>query len=327
MIDDCRLPNAGDDMLTETPRPHEAPGPAIINRQSSIGNRRRVAILANPRAGAGQSRRHVETFARRLHALGLAPVVCWHRRELSDVFASGKDDLRCVVAAGGDGTVLEVLNRAPGVPVAVLPLGTENLVACYCGVTRSARTLAEVIAAGKLRQFDVARANGRVFCLMASAGFDAAVVHRVHRRRRGHITRLSYGLPVVQLLQDYRYPPIDVEVMDTGEKLRGSLAFVFNVPRYGLGLPIAPDARPDDGLLDLYVFERPGALALARYGLAVLRGRQGRLPDVHHRQARGFRLSSAEPVPLQTDGDPAGWLPATVEVVPRALTLMVPGVG
>jgi diacylglycerol kinase family enzyme len=284
----------------------------------------RVAILANPRAGPKRRRRFVESFARRLLSLGLAPVVYWHRRELSEAVASGGEGLRCVVAAGGDGTLLEVVNRAPGVPVALLPLGTENLVARYCGVTRSPGALAEIIAAGRPRQIDVARANERSFCLMASAGFDAAVVHRVHRRRRGHITRLSYALPIVQSLQDYRSPPIDVEVSDTGEQLRGSLVFVFNVPRYGLGLPIAAGALPDDGLLDVYVFERPGVVALARYALAVVRGRHLELPDVHHRRAKGFRLSSADPVPLQTDGDPAGWLPATVDMLPQKLTVLVP---
>ena len=91
----------------------------------------------------------------------------------------------------------------------------------------------------------------------------------------------------------------------------------------GLGLRIAEDALADDGLLDLYVFERPGRLALARYALSILLGRHLRRPDVHHRRAKGFRLLSAEPAPLQTDGDPAGWLPATIEVLPQKLTLLV----
>jgi len=284
----------------------------------------RVPILANPKAGATQSRRLVEALAWRLSALGLAPVVCWHRRELSQAVAGAPADVRCVVAAGGDGTLLEVLKRAPGVPVALLPVGTENLVARYCGVNRSPAALAHLIATGQVRRIDVARANQGVFCLMASAGFDAGVVHRVHQRRRGHITRLTYALPVVQSLTEYRYPPIDVEVTETGEKLRGSLVFLFNVPRYGLGLRIAPDATPDDGLLDLYVFERPGMLALMRYALAILVGRHHQLAGVHHRRARSFRLWSPGAVPLQTDGDPAGWLPATVEVMPQKLTLVVP---
>ena len=285
----------------------------------------RVAILANPRAGAEHSHRLVETSPAASPHWAWQPVVCWHRRELSEAVASAKAALHCVVAAGGDGTLLEVLNRAAGVPVALLPLGTENLVARYCGLARSPRALAEIIARGRLRQIDVARANERTFCLMAGAGFDAAVVHRAHRRRRGHIARLSYGLPIVQELRDYRYPSIDVEVIATGERLCGAMAFVFNVPRYGLGLPIAAEAIPDDGLLDLYVFKRPGPFALARYVLAILRGRHLGLPDVCHRRARGFRLSSPAPVPLQTDGDPAGWLPATVEVLPQKLTLFVPG--
>jgi diacylglycerol kinase family enzyme len=289
----------------------------------SVAAPRQVVILANPRAGADGSRRQLDGFVLQLSKVGLRPTVCWHRAELAETVTAARADLCCVVAAGGDGTLLEVLNRAPDVPVALLPLGTENLVAGYCRTPRSGQALADSIQAGRWRQMDAARVNERTFCLMASAGFDAAVVHRVHSRRRGHITRLGYALPIIQTLQEYRFPTIDVEVTDTGERLRGSLAFVFNLPCYGLGLPIAREARPDDGLLDLYLFEKPGVFALARYALAVLGGRHQNLPDVVHRRARGFRLSSEEPVPIQIDGDAAGWLPATIEVLPRRLTLLM----
>src|SRR5215813_14763392 len=126
-------------------------------------NKKRVAILANPRAGTGKSHRLVEGLVGALRGRGFWPHLCWRREELTAlVEGGGKDELRCVVAAGGDGTLLEVLNRAPGVPVAVLPLGTENLAARYCGVARSPRALADVIAAGRLREIDVAQANGRI---------------------------------------------------------------------------------------------------------------------------------------------------------------------
>jgi diacylglycerol kinase family enzyme len=102
------------------------------------------------------------------------------------------------------------------------------------------------------------------------------------------------------------------------------MVFVFNLPQYALDLPIAANARPDDGLLDLCVFERPGLWNLARYLLAVFRGCHGQLPDFQHRLVRRVRLSLAQPMPLQTDGDPAGQLPATIEVVPAGMTLVVP---
>jgi len=283
-----------------------------------------VAILANPRAGTGKSHRLVEALVGVLRGRGFWPHLCWRREELTALVEGGAaDELRCVVAAGGDGTLLEVLNRAPGLPVTILPLGNENLVARFCGLRRSARKVADIVTSGQLRRTDLARVNGRLFCLMAGAGFDAEVVHRVHKRRRGHISKLSYVLPILQALGSYAYPMIEAEVEETGERLRGALALVFNIPQYALGLPVARGADAADGRLDLYVFERPGLKHLARYLLAILLGRQERLPDFQHRSVRRLRLWSDRRAPLQTDGDPAGWLPASLEVVPQALTLVV----
>src|SRR5262249_12011568 len=171
-------------------------------------------------------------------------------------------------------------------PAALLPLGNENLVAEFCRIPRCPQALADMIRAGQTRQLDLARANGRLFCLMASAGLDAEVVHRVHRRRRGHINRLSYVVPVLQALRNYSYPLLEATIEETGERLRGALVFVFNLPLYGLRLPIAAEAEPDDGLLDLCVFERPGVINLARYLAALAWRGCGRLPDVQHRRLR-----------------------------------------
>jgi diacylglycerol kinase family enzyme len=237
---------------------------------------------------------------------------------------SRREDIRCVVAAGGDGTLLEVVNRAAGVPATILPLGNENLVARYLGLTRSGAELADVIAAGSVTQFDLARANGRLFCLMASVGLDADIVHRVHRRRRGHINRLSYVIPLMQAMQNYQFPAVEVIIEDTGERLQGGTVFLFNLPRYALGLPIAANGSAEDGLLDLCVFERPGVLELLRYLTAVVTRRHGKLPDFYHRKVRRVRLESMEPAPIQTDGDPAGSLPAVIEVIPSALPIVVP---
>jgi diacylglycerol kinase family enzyme len=297
-----------------------------------------VVILANPRAGAGSSRTHVEELATGLQGWGLEPVVCWQREEFTAAIAgSDPADLRCVVAAGGDGTLVETLNRAPGCPAALLPVGTENLVARFWRIERSGQKLADIIASGACRRLDLARveaaappvpdlrppAPGRLFCLMAGAGFDAEVVHRLHRRRYGHINQFTYAWPILQTLRRYRYPAMDVEI-DTGERLRGALVMVFNLPQYAAGLPLAPDARGDDGLLNLCVFERGGIANLFRYLVNILRGRREKVRDMHRRLVRRVRLTAAGTVRVQTDGDPAGCLPATIEVVPGALTLLVP---
>jgi diacylglycerol kinase family enzyme len=282
-----------------------------------------VLVLANPRAGSASSASAIDSLLRRLRWFGFESKVYWHPQELEHA-ASECSSLRCVVAAGGDGTVLELLRRAPGVPITILPLGTENVLARHFGLNQPARTIAAAIAAGWTITIDLGKANGRTFALMASAGLDAEVVHRLHASRRGHITHFSYGGPLVRSFRDYPFPQIEIEVMDSGERLSGALALVFNVPRYGLGLPLAPHGRANDGLLDLYLFEKPGLIALAKYAVAVLRGGYSERRDVYHRQAKGYRLRSALPVPVQIDGDPFGHLPITLEVVPRALSLVVP---
>jgi diacylglycerol kinase family enzyme len=296
-----------------------------VNHSGRLDPQRRVvAILANPVAGRGSRRGSVAGLVRELRDHGLEPVLCRRREHLPALLNASGPDIRCVVAAGGDGTLAEVLNRAPGWPVALLPLGNENLVARHFRIGRSGRKLARSIAAGSLQRLDLARANGRLFSLMAGAGFDAEVVHRVDAGRQGNINQLSYAWPLVDALRSYPFSAIDVEMDETGERLRGAMVFVFNLPRYALGLPIAPQAREDDGLLDLCVFQRPGRWNLARYSLAVLAGLHGKLPDFEHRRVRRVRLSSEQRMPLQTDGDPAGCLPVLIEVVPGALSLVLP---
>jgi diacylglycerol kinase (ATP) len=287
-----------------------------------MNDRTRVLILANPVAGRGPRGRLVDKLAEELRRRKLQPEICREREKLTELVQAGGTTLRCVVAAGGDGTLNEVINRAPGVPLSVLPLGNENLVAREFGLVASPAVLAQAIELNATRRLDLARVAGRYFCLMAGAGIDADVVHRVHSARRSHIGKRDYAFSTLASLGSYSFETIDVQIVDNGERLRGAAAFLFNLPRYGLGLPIAPRAKPDDGQLDLWVFERPGSWNLARYLCAILLRRHKRLPDVHHRLVKQVRMTSEKPVPLQTDGDPAGFLPADIEVVPGALQLV-----
>lgn len=285
-----------------------------------------VAIQRNPTSGSGGARRELLDLVKHLWRNKLRPKIFTRRERLAAALAdpSRRAALNCIVAAGGDGTFRDIINRYPGVRVALFPMGTENLVSRYLRIPRNGRRVAEIIAAGKVRVLDLGRIGDRRFAVMASAGFDAEVIHRAHARRSGHISRWSYLQPIAAALRMYSYPTIrvyrdDVETPDTGR-----LAVVVNLPAYALGIEMASDANERDGLFNLRLFQRGGAFQMWRYFLNLMLGRHERLRDVQSRTAVKVRWESDVPVPIQIDGDPAGTTPATFEVLPAAVEVVVP---
>jgi diacylglycerol kinase family enzyme len=220
------------------------------------------------------------------------------------------------VAVGGDGTVSALVNEQPRVPVTVLPAGTENLTAQHFGLRRNPSWLARTIATGRVVRADLGAAAGRRFILMTGFGFEGDIVTRHHHSRMercGKVKtthRAAYFEPILRSSLFYRFPPIKVAIADPGseEVLSGTTVLVFNLPRYALGLPFAPGARHDDGLLDLVVFRDPGPFRALYYLWRVLWGTHFDHPGVYHRRIRRATVTSKEPVPVQVDGDPAGLL-------------------
>ena len=298
-----------------------------ISRQESI-NRDIVAIAANPFSGALANQRRVEELADALTLHGLTPRVAWTLEERAGLFRDTElmARCRCVVAAGGDGTVADLINEQPAVPIAVLPLGTENLFARAFDFPRKPETLARRIVSGQCRAIDLGRLGERFFALMVGVGIDAEIAHRLGRWRVGRhglrrVTYLSYAAPILSAMWGYRYPEVVVEA--DGECFRGTHAFVFNVRRYAVGLKLAPTAQEDDGLLDWVVLERPGRFNLMRYAWFVLRRTHLELTHVRHGRAKQVRITCDQPAPVQLDGDPHGTTPILAEVVPAALRVIV----
>ncbi|TWW12413.1 hypothetical protein E3A20_01640 [Planctomyces bekefii] len=203
-----------------------------------------VVVQRNPLSGSGRGVRELFRLVWALRRRGFRVRLFSDRVRLDAWMraASGIREVRCIVAAGGDGTVADLVNRHPGVALAVLPLGTENLLAKFMGFRRSGEDLAEVISGGRVCRLDSAVCNGRRVLLMVSCGPDANVVAEVHRRRSGHISRLSYVVPVLRALLWGRLRLFEVTAAEQPTLRSGSHVIISNVPRYGFDLPFCPDA-------------------------------------------------------------------------------------
>ncbi len=299
-----------------------------------------VGIVANAGSGRGVSRRAVEMFATSLAGYRIRCRIAWTPQDRVEMVADASvdPDCRCLVAAGGDGTVSALINERPGVPIAVLPAGTENLFARHFRFDGRPERLARAIADGSVSSLDLGTAGQRRFSLMAGVGFDADVVTRHHAARiartgRARPThRAAYVEPVLRSSLNYGFPKLSVRIDDPGEEetFEGTSVFVFNLPRYAMGLPFAPAALGDDGRLDLVVFRKPGPFRALHYLWLVLRGAHLRREDVQHRRVRTATIKSPEAVPFQLDGDPGGIVTAaeggalSVGVLPGEVEVIVP---
>ena len=293
---------------------------------------RHVLISMNPRAGSRWRHDRIQTIAAALSSGGYHIQTTGDLSELASLSSQRWKDgnLRVVVAVGGDGTASVVRNHVPlEVPVLPVPAGTENLLGRYTGQTADPAAVLRTVDEGVTIGLDLARANGKHFLLMISAGFDAEVVRTLHENRRGNIRRTAYLRPVLRTIRRYRYPAMRLYLdggPTSGERsLSCRWLFGFNFPLYALGLPIAPDAVPGDGLLDVCAFERGTAWSIVRYLWHVKRGGHTSLADTSILRCPRFRLEAANSsnVAYQLDGDHGGVLPVDVEVIPGELRLLV----
>ena len=317
----------------------------------------RVVIGISPKAGAGDGRATAEQLHHCLLAKGLESYVAESLPEIQQLVRQAEPGPHhcCVVAAGGDGTLnLLASQLPPNCPIMPYPLGTENLVARHYGLfpngcRQPPEWMAEVVAAGSTIPIDagIARfpargnrpARERMFLIMASVGFDAEVVRRMHLTRRGHIRRWSYFKPIWQTIRSYRYPAIQVVPLDaysvpspsaaasvdsSDQPLTVAWALVFNLPQYAARLAICPAADETDGQLDFCGFAKGSHFHGLRYFLGVASKQHGNWKDVVQTRGNGWRLSSNQPVAVQLDGDYVGRLPIDLQVLPKRVHLRLP---
>jgi YegS/Rv2252/BmrU family lipid kinase len=297
-----------------------------------------ILIFGNPIAGRGQGRRIAKRLAARLSAEGYSVQTSLKRPDDLKRDEVVRPNARAAIAIGGDGTLRAVADRlakecagadCPVPPLLVVPLGTANLMGRHLGIRWDNATMEDeivrVLRAGKTVDLDAARANGKLFLLMAGIGFDAHVVHELARVRTGPIRYASYLLPAALAVKDYSYPALTVSVNGkTVFRNKSGFAFVGNIAEYGTGFPILPHARSDDGLLDVCVMPCSAPTDLVHLFLKAVAGEHLTEEGVVYVKGKHVRIESAQPVPVQLDGDSAGHTPLDIDLLPTRLSFIVP---
>ena len=287
---------------------------------------RRLLIIFNPASG-WRRRRHFEAVLARLRQRGcLAQVQETTGRGDAERWAAAADPGRfdALVIAGGDGTVNEAISGLEGsrLPLAVLPLGTANVLAAELGLGADPDAIARTIAEGGARPVTVGIANGRRFILMAGAGFDAQVVATVDLGVKRWLGKAAYGLAILRQLGAYRFPGYRVTL--DGAAHEAASVLVANARCYGGRFVAAPAADLESPTFQVGLFERSGRLAAIGYALALAVGLLPRLRSYRILQASRVEIEGPAGEPVQADGDVIARLPVRIEALPAALELIFP---
>lgn len=240
--------------------------------------------------------------------------------------APGEYDV--VIAAGGDGTINEIINGLVNTNTAlgIIPVGTANVFASEQGID-SIEKAVKAIVKNEVRKIDVGEANGTFFLSWLGCGIDSHVLKFVeaqtgfyhHKRSFGIIAYIVYGFKSL-----FFFKPRKLYFKLEGKSYKAYHVLVSNIKTYGQRyLFLAPYAKLDDGCLDVTLFLSKNKWSIFRYAYKLAEGKHLHLPDVVTFKARNMWLTSKKPVYTHKDGDLFEKTPVRIRVWPKALKVIL----
>ncbi|MBA3798055.1 MAG: YegS/Rv2252/BmrU family lipid kinase [Geodermatophilaceae bacterium] len=291
-----------------------------------------VSVLLNPHAGRGLAEVTASRVAVILRERGV-PVAVPAPESVPAMRACAAEAVQRgdagVVVIGGDGMCHLVIQELAGTPTAlgIIPVGTGNDFAAALGlpsdVDTAATAIADALESGQHRTVDLGSCGRQWWASVLCAGFDSAVNDRANRMRWPHGPR-RYDLALIAELARLRAVPMELVLDGQTVSLEATLVAVGNTSSYGGGIPICPQADPQDGMLDITVVGKISRRRLIRVTPTLRRGEHLSDPAVSTYRARTITLHSDEEpaVTAYADGEPIQALPVTATCEPGALRVL-----
>ena len=283
-----------------------------------------IVVILNPAARSERAERR----RARVEELATGSLVyATSRSGEAEMFARRAVDegYQKIVAAGGDGTINEVVNGLAGsaATLGLLPIGTMNVFATELGLPANDLDRCwDIIQGENTRLVDLPSANEKYFVKLSGVGLDAQVVKETSGKLRRNFGPVSYLIAAAQIAA--RQPPRLFIESENASINEGSFVLVGNGRLYGGPFPFFKHAVIDDGLFDVVVFKRLGYLEIIKYLQNVVFSSEIRAPEVEYFQTRRLRVESEETVPVEVDGELVGNCPVEFSVRERSLRVLVP---
>lgn len=296
----------------------------------------KILLIANPAARHGEGAVDAVRAERLMRERWGASVTALLTKRSGHAFhiAATASAYSAVVVLGGDGLVHEAVNGLMSLParqrpaLGVIPAGSGNDYARSLGMSTVLTDAVSQLEAAPFRTADVGVCNGEYFAETLSFGLDAAIaLDTIERRKRTGASGVALYMRsgIDQLLHNLKAYAVDARFDGRESRREIILCAVQMGPTYGGGFRVCPDARFDDGLLDVCIAHAPvGALKAGIVFLSAKGGRHRRFKEIETLRTREARLEFGGPLPVQIDGEPLHGTSYAVSVEPGALRVIVP---
>ena len=287
----------------------------------------KLLLLANPAAAGWRARRLLPAIQQLIARQ--VPGFDYHEsQDAADLRRQAESAARAgyerVLVAGGDGSAHAAVNALRGTDAALgmVPLGHGNDLARALGVPLEPLAAVEFLLRAPIVSMDLARVGDTAYACVAGAGLDAATNRRANSWGGWLTGHTRYFLIALYTLASYQ--PIRIRLTSDAENFSGEVMWVAvaNTPNYGGGLPIAPRARLDDGLLDVCIIERISKIGLLRLYPSLRRGTHLQAPGVRYFRSSRLHLETPEGADLYGDGEFLARLPLEICIEPASLRVL-----
>jgi diacylglycerol kinase (ATP) len=295
---------------------------------------KRARLIYNPSSGREIVRRRLPDILELLESAGYE-TSCYATKGEDDATEEAERAVKrgfdVIIAAGGDGTIYEVVNGMAGKParpaLGIIPCGTSNDFARALGIPKSITRSCKIIAAGKRKRVDVGRINDRYFINIAGGGSLTNLTYEVPSKLKTLLGQLAYYVKGLEKLPSLH--PIRVKLETRDRVLLDEEIMIFlitNSHSVGGFDRLAPKADLSDGKLDLIVVKKVGLGDFIRLATQAVRGEHVKDPNLLYFQTDYIKATSpaGETVQLNLDGELGGVLPCVCEALPGHLELFVP---
>jgi YegS/Rv2252/BmrU family lipid kinase len=283
---------------------------------------KKICIIFNPKAGNSKLTRLNKIIAELNKNNAVTLFETSVAGDATNIARTESANFDIIVAAGGDGTINEVVNGInSNTPLAIIPMGTANIVAIEAGISNSNKVICDAINAGKTKKVYVSNINNKKFILMTGIGYDAKVVSNINPKLKKMFGKIIFFLE--GLKQFFKLKEFNITVTSNNQTHNANWVLITNAKHYAGSYSITKRTNIFKEDLVCYLFQDLTKLSfLYNLFLIVFYGDLSKSKKIKTIQSNVFKIHSEQKTPIQCDGEPFGHLPVTIQSNKEFLNLI-----